>query len=123
MANLKVDAQLTTKEAERTEKPLGRGLEEISRIFLTPKSSEAAPGDPSPSRPHERGTAAAATAAATAAAPAAAPAAAVPPRVVHLRPSTGLSRSALTAMIRELQDSLESGLRVLDLSVPCYPAG
>ncbi len=118
MDNLKVDAQ-TAKEAERSEKPLGRGLEEISRIFLTPKT-ENTPADALPPRPHERATAAAPAAATPAAA---APAAASAPKVVALRPSAGLTRAALASMIRELQDSLEAGLRVLDVSVPCYPAG
>src|SRR5262249_23627432 len=117
MDNLKVDGQLTTQYGERVEKPLGRGLDEISRLFLT-KPADPTPGDPPPPRSEDKTPSPSAPSAPV---PPTAPPA-LPP-VLHLRPSTALTRTALAEMIKELQDSLESGLRVLDTAVPCYPAG
>ena len=97
MDQLKVNSQLTNQETERVEKPLTRGLAEISRVFAAAKTTE--PPDRNEAAPPSY------------------------PRTVLLRPSTVLNRGVLASMIKELQEGLEERLRVIDTSVSCYPAG
>ena len=89
------------------DKPLIRAKDESSRIFMTSRAPDPASPEPAPGSAPERPTGNGPL-----------------PRVLQLRPpAVALTRGALGAMIKELQDGLESGLRVLDVSVPCYPVG
>jgi hypothetical protein len=91
--------------APRSERPLGRGLEDVSHLFLSQRQAAAA-----------------------AETPARAPEAPRPPQVAQrtavLSPSSApLTRNQLGAMLREAGAALEDGLRHLDSSVPCHPCG
>jgi len=74
-------------------RPLGRGLEDISHLFLPPRVSPEPPC-PSPS-------------------PSAAPA------PLLLRPGRPVGTDQLAAAVQKYPDTLEAGLRVLDANVPC----
>ena len=107
MDNLRVDDQTTTPNLERAvDKPAGRGLDEISRVLLNPKKTEPPPAEPVHARLTDRITQAASA-----------------PRVLQLRPTSSVNRATLASMIKELQDGVEYGLRVLDMAVACYPVG
>jgi hypothetical protein len=88
--------------ARRPDKPLGRGLEDISHLFLSHRASEPPAGTPSAARPAERLT----------------------PRggMALLRPAS-VTRDRLTALLMEFTGALEDGLRAIDASVPCHPCG
>jgi len=95
---------------EHPEKPLGRGLEQISHLFLTQKLNELrAAGDSSPTRGPE---------------PILAP---IPSRQdarsILLRPNTSITRTRFIALLREFQGALAEGLRVIDVFLPCHPYG
>src|SRR5262245_10046288 len=90
----------------RSERPLGRGLEDVSHLFLSQRQAAAAaappPRAPEPQRPVQ----------------------AAPPRPSVLAPSpTPLTRPQLATMLREAGGALEDGLRALDSNVPCHPCG
>lgn len=87
-------------------KPLGRGLEQLSRAFLTEPEPEPA-AEPPPQAP-------------------------VPPPIAGRAPAAGplvllhaahASRERITAALRQLAGELEPGLRILDESLPCDPCG
>jgi hypothetical protein len=40
-----------------------------------------------------------------------------------LRYSTSVSRQTLTSIIKEVQDGVEPGLRIIDSCIPCHPYG
>jgi hypothetical protein len=89
-----------------SDRPLGRGLEQVSRVFLTQQPPERfiGPGtDRPPSRP--RGEAE----------PAAAP--------VLLRPAARLARPDVAAAMKEHLSALEAGLKLIDGGIPCAPCG
>jgi hypothetical protein len=96
----------TEREAARGAKPLGRGLESVSHLFLSartePPTAEPAGGretDADRARPHiRRGTAV-------------------------LRPRDGLTRQLLAATLQECQSALEDGLTSVDADVPCPTCG
>jgi hypothetical protein len=46
-----------------------------------------------------------------------------PTRSLAVQSNTSVAKTRLAAMLREVQGSLEDGLRVLDVSVPCHPYG
>ena len=88
------------------EKPLGRGLEDVSHLFL----SQPAPGAPAgrsgmgpPSDRHESRPKAG--------------------TVTALQRVEAVTRVQLTAILRDRNVGLEEGLNVLDDSVPCPPCG
>src|SRR5262245_27014926 len=97
-----------TQSTEQPEKPLGRGLEQISHLFLTQKLIELrAAGDPPPPRGPE---------------PVLSPIPARPDaRSILLRPNTSITRTRFIALLREFQGALAEGLRVIDVFLPCHP--
>jgi hypothetical protein len=90
----------------RPDKPLGRGLDDVSHLFLSPKPAEASAPDHSAPRSRERPS----------------PLAASRGGVALLRPAT-LSRDRLPALVAEFAGALEDGLRAIDTSIPCHPCG
>lgn len=82
--------------------PLGRGLEHVSHLFLSPKPGDAAPPYPEPESSAPAG-----------------------PRrnAVVLRP-VQLARDRLAAILPlDWSGALEDGLRTLDARIPCHPCG
>ncbi len=91
-------------EQPRPDRPLGRGLEQVSRVFLTPESAEAA-GETRgerPARPLAREE---------------------PGGLLLLHPSAPLAREQLAAAVKEFAGALEEGLRIIDGGFPCAPCG
>jgi hypothetical protein len=82
--------------------PLGRGLEHVSHLFLSPKTADAPASSPEPESS----------------------AAAGPRRnVVVLRP-VQLNRERLAAILPlDWSGALEDGLRTIDARIPCHPCG
>lgn len=95
------------EDAGRLDRPLGRGLEDISHLFLSTRSSEAAAHGP--------------------------PSGSAPPRPTFQRGSRGgpvvlgrktsLTRDQLAPLLREFQGALEEGLTSIDARIPCPPYG
>jgi len=88
----------------RPVRTLGRGLEDVSHLFLTATEEKGArvespATERTPGRP------------------------AVRAGVAVLRRGVGLSKDQLTATLVECQDALESGMRALGASVSCSPFG
>jgi hypothetical protein len=81
------------------DRPLGRGLEDVSRVFLSQ------PGETRvlPARPQPRAESASNT--------------------VLLRPVAQVSREQVAAALREFEGALEEGLRCIDSDVACGPCG
>jgi hypothetical protein len=91
-------------EQPRPDRPLGRGLEQVSRVFLTPESAEAvsdARGE-RPARPLAREE---------------------PAGPLLLRPAAALAREQVAAAVKEFAGALEEGLRIIDGGIPCAPCG
>jgi hypothetical protein len=91
------------------DKPLGRGLEDVSHLFLSHRTSgnlavEQAPGDRSEPTEHDNRVSA-------------------QDRAMLLQPYAPLSRDKLAAVLRGLEGTLEEGLRGIDAAVPCQPCG
>src|SRR5690242_3535553 len=88
--------------AGRPERPLGRGLEDVARVFL----SEPERPDPGsarrPARPLPREESA--------------------PGAVLLRPAR-VSREPIAAALKQFDGALEDGLRTIDAEIPCPPWG
>jgi hypothetical protein len=90
----------------RPDKPLGRGLDDVSHLFLSPKPAEATPTDQSVPRAVERPS----------------PPMASRGGVALLRPAA-LSRDRLPALVAEFAGALEDGFRAIDTNIPCHPCG
>src|SRR5262249_7137350 len=90
----------------RPDKPLGRGLEDISHLFLSHKTDKAAVNDRAMVRSNE-------------------PSSLSPPSkagVTLLRPAA-VTRDWLTIVLTEFDDALDDGLRAIDANIPCDPCG
>jgi hypothetical protein len=79
----------------RGDRPLGRGLEGVSHLFLSQRAAEA---ERASAPPASRGG------------------------VALLRPSS-VSRDRLAGVLKEFADALEDGLKTIDANVPCHPCG
>ena len=90
----------------RPERPLGRGLEDVSHVFLSPKADEGG-ADPNGSWRAERPV----------------PRQESTPGAVLLRPAAQVSREQVAAALKEFDGALEEGLRGIDSEVPCAPCG
>lgn len=92
------------------EKPLGRGLEDISHLFLSNRTDGALAIDQPLGERSER---------------AAARDREPEPRdrTVLLQPHMPVTRDKLAAILRGLEGTLEEGLRGIDAAVPCQPCG
>jgi hypothetical protein len=95
------------EDAEQSEKPLGRGLEQISHLFLSHRTSAPRLGDISTVRLPEP-------------APASEPASPAS-RTTLLQPSASVSKDRLVAVLKDNPGALEEGLRVIDIFVACHP--
>jgi hypothetical protein len=82
-------------------KPLGRGLDQLSRAFLT-QDAPPAPEEPRPERRSRPEPAA---------------------DSLLVLPAAAVSRTALTAALPHLLVDIEDGLQVLEESLPCEPCG
>ncbi len=92
-------------DAGRADRPLGRGLEDVSHLFL---SQQADPGNLDPrspwaGRPLPREDA--------------------PPTPIVLRLAAEVTREQVGAALREFPGALEPGLRIVDAGIPCAPCG
>jgi hypothetical protein len=85
-------------------RPLGRGLEDVSHLFL-PQTTEVSTREPTIERASER----------VSVRPGVRAGAAV------LRPGEPITRDQLTATLRECQGALEDNMRAIDVRVPCCP--
>jgi hypothetical protein len=88
------------------DRPLGRGLEDVSHLFLSRKIGEASAGDRAAVRPPEHSS--------------------PPPGsrggIALLRP-VPVTRDRLAVALMELDGALEEGLRAFDVKIPCHPCG
>jgi hypothetical protein len=87
-------------------RPLGRGLEDVSHLFLSRKTGEASTGDRAEVRPSESSS--------------------PPPEaregVAFLRP-VPVTRDRLAIILTNSDGALEEGLRAIDAGIPCHPCG
>jgi hypothetical protein len=95
----------TGSPAGRVDRPLGRGLEEVSHVFLSKKVAEGTPAD-APDRsaerlPHGAGSRRAG--------------------ILPLRSYASLTRQDLAAMLPDVEGTLEQGLHAIDRDIPCHP--
>src|SRR5438270_5525750 len=96
-----------SKDGEQPDKPLGRGLEQISHLFLSQRTDSPRTGEVSPARSpepvpqvqfasHTGGT-------------------------MLLQPSASVSKDRLVTLLKDSPNALEEGLRVIDIFIPCHP--
>ena len=90
----------------RSDRPLGRGLEDVAHVFLSPEADERG-SDPTPGRRPGRPL----------------PREAAAPGVLLLRAAAQVTREQVAAALKEFEGALEEGLRGLDAEVPCAPCG
>ena len=100
------DGSPSKSAVERSTKALGRGLEDISHLFLTATGKTEVRTPLAGFVPEQ---------------PAGRPAARA--GVAVLRPGTELAKDQLTATLLECQDALEHGMRALEAAVSCSPYG
>ncbi len=91
----------------RVTRPLGRGLEDISHLFVRrstddPQTAQQKDAPVPERRPSQSGTRSG---------------------TVPLRLSEAIGRDQLVAFLKEFSGALEDGLRVIDSAVPCSPFG
>jgi len=90
----------------RSDRPLGRGLEDVAHVFLSPEADERG-SDPIPGRRPGRPL----------------PREEAIPGVLLLREAAQVTREQVAAALKEFEGELEEGLRGLDAEVPCAPCG
>jgi hypothetical protein len=92
------------------ERPLGRGLEDISHLFLSHKTDGALaieqPRTESDQRPEPQVKQSGSQ-----------------PATVVLQPFPAVSREMVAGMLRGLEGALEDGLKGIDAALPCQPCG
>ena len=90
----------------RPDRPLGRGLEDVSHVFLSQKADDEGT-DPSrgwrAERPFPRQGSA--------------------PSTLLLRPAAQVTREQIAAALKEFGGALEEGLRGIDAEISCAPCG
>jgi hypothetical protein len=89
----------------RTDRPLGRGLEDVSHVFLSQQADAGSmdPGTRRAGRPLPGEDAAASA--------------------LLLRPAAQVTREQVGAALREFAGALEDGLKGIDDGIPCAPCG
>src|SRR5262245_53183019 len=107
MDELKPEGQTIPQNGDYVDKPLGRGLADISHLFLSGRTPDAQSREVSSRQRVEKPT---------------------PPSGCHVRslllkPCSTVNKAALAAMVRELQGAVEDGFCIIDASVQCPPAG
>jgi len=90
----------------RSDRPLGRGLEDVSHVFLSQKADEGGT-DPNGGWRAERPS------------PRQEPA----PSTLLLRPAAQVTREQIAAALKEFGGALEDGLRGIDAEISCGPCG
>lgn len=84
---------------DQNKRPLGRGLQDVSHLFLSQRVAEAAASDQGEDRSSgSRGG------------------------IALLRPAS-ITREQLAVVLMELDGALEEGLRAIDANIPCHPCG
>src|SRR5438552_1457067 len=91
-------------EQGQPDRPLGRGLEDVSHVFLSQRAHERE-RDPAAGRRPER--------------PLPRDQAAVSP--ILLRPAAQVTREQVAAALKEFEGAIEAGLTVVDAGIPCPP--
>ena len=90
----------------RSDRPLGRGLEDVSHVFLSQKADEGGT-DPGSGwramRPFPRQESA--------------------PSTLLLQPAAQVTREQIAEVLKEFAGALEEGLRVIDAEISCPPCG
>jgi len=101
-----MDPDETGGSAGAQDRPLGRGLEDVSHLFLSRKTGEAPASDRAAVRSPERSS--------------------PPPGsqacIALLRPAP-VTRDRLAGALMEFDGALEEGLRAFDAKIPCRPCG
>ncbi len=101
-----MDPNETGGSAGAQDRPLGRGLEDVSHLFLSRKTGEASASDRAAVRSPERSS--------------------PPPGsrggIALLRPAS-VTRDRLAVALMEFDGALEEGLRAFDANIPCHPCG
>lgn len=90
----------------RSDRPLGRGLEDVSHVFLSQEPHEGGT-DPRSGRPAGRPL----------------PREESAPSALLLRPAAHVTRQQVAAVLKEFEGALEEGLRGIDAEIPCAPCG
>jgi hypothetical protein len=90
-------------EFGRPDRPLGRGLEDVSHVFLSPKTEAEAPAPASERRPPARERSG--------------------PGPLLLRPTAAVTREQIAMTLREFDGGIEAGLRAIDARLPCDEIG
>lgn len=88
------------------ERPLGRGLEDVSHLFLSRQTGEASASDRAVVRTPERSS----------------PSPGSRAGIALLQPSP-VTRDRLAGALMEFDGALEHGLRAFDAKIPCHPCG
>ena len=104
----KSDDSTTSQDAERPDKPLGRGLGQISHLFLSHRLTDLRAGDQSPGRLPQSTISQSETR---------------HTRTIYLRRHGEITKTRFVDALRQVQGALEEGLRVIDAFVPCHPHG
>jgi len=94
-------------DGSRQDRPLGRGLEDISHLFRSGGSGEAAGNGPLRNMALPRTT----------------PSRGSRTNAVLLGARTALTRDQLADLLREFVSALDHGLTLIDSAVPCPPCG
>jgi hypothetical protein len=89
------------------DKPLGRGLEDVSHLFFSQRRNEAPGSDRASGRSPQL----------------AHPQSGSQAHTVLLQPNTSVTRDQLATMLWEAACALEEGLRAIDACIPCPPCG
>ena len=101
-----MDPNETGGSAGAQDRPLGRGLEDVSHLFLSRKTGEASASDRAAVRSPERSS--------------------PPPGsrggMALLRPAS-ITRDRFSVALMEFDGALEEGLKAFDAKIPCHPCG
>lgn len=101
-----MDQNETGGSAGAQDRPLGRGLEDVSHLFLSHKTGEASASDRAAVRSPERSS--------------------PPPGsrggIALLRPAS-VTKDRLAIILMESDGALEEGLSAIDAKIPCPPCG
>jgi hypothetical protein len=90
----------------RSDRPLGRGLEDVSHVFLSQRADEGTM-DPAVGRRPERPSSRERTGSGA----------------VLLRPAAQVTREQVAAALKEFEGAIEAGLTGIDAGIPCAPYG
>jgi hypothetical protein len=90
----------------RSDRPLGRGLEDVSHVFLSQRADEGTL-DPVAGRRPERSFSRERAGSGA----------------VLLRPAAQVSREQVAAALKEFEGAIEAGLTGIDAGIPCAPYG